>query len=224
VYFFYIFEVNSTQNHSKALNLLHSAGVSFWVQSRYQTCGRGQRGRSWSSFDGNLFLTGSFLLPKTNILGQFSIMTGVFLAKILQLFLPDQRMALKWPNDLLCDHKKIGGILMEVEDSRVYVGIGINIVSHPDGTNMPSTHAQAYNNIDMDALIKKIMECLPGFWALENFEKIREEWWLFAKDSVLFWKVREPLEGEIIGIDEQGQLLMVTKNGDIAKRHQAFTE
>lgn len=37
-------------------------------------------------------------------------------------------------------------------------------------------------------------------------------------------KVREPLEGEIIGIDEQGQLLMVTKNGDIAKRHQAFAE
>lgn len=224
MYFFYVWTTDSTQNHSKSLCKLHFINLPFWVQSQYQTSGRGQRGRKWSSFIGNLFLTGCFFLPKKNITGQLSIFVGVSLAKILQLFLPNQQIGLKWPNDLLCDHKKVGGILIEIEENTVYIGIGINISAHPEGTQMPATHLQTYGFVNINILIEKITETLLDFQSLENFEEIQQAWWLFAKDNIAHWKVREPIDGIIIGIDEHGQLLVQAENGSLTKRHQTFEE
>ncbi len=84
MYFFFINATQSTQNHSKALSELHSGYVSFWTQSYRQKQGRGQRGRKWDSFSGNLFLTGCFPLQKKILPGRLSVSTGVFLARILQ--------------------------------------------------------------------------------------------------------------------------------------------
>lgn len=224
MYFFYIWETDSTQDHSKALRKLHSAHVSFWVQSQNQTFGRGQRGKKWGSFIGNLFLTGCFLLPEKIAPGQLSISAGVSLATILQSFLLNQQIELKWPNDLLCDHKKVGGVLIEIEENTIYLGIGINITAHPANTPMPSTHLQAYGFTSINTLIEKIIENVPDFKALENFKQIQHAWWMFAKDSISYWRVREPIEGVVIGVDEYGQLLIQAKNGEIRKRHQTFEE
>jgi hypothetical protein len=38
------------------------------------------------------------------------------------------------------------------------------------------------------------------------------------------WSLREPINGDILGVDEQGQLLIKSKNGDLIKRHQTFSE
>lgn len=224
MYFFYIWKTNSTQNHSKSLRELHPACVSFWAQSQYQTLGRGQRGKKWDSFLGNLFLTGCFLLPEKSTPGQLSISVGVSLAKILQSFLPNQQIGLKWPNDLLCDHKKVGGVLIEMEENIIHIGIGINLDAHPTYTPMPATHLRAYGFDNINALIKKIIEAVPDFKSLENFEYTQRAWWLFAKNSIPYWKVREPIEGMVIGVDECGQLLVQSENGNIIKRHQTFGE
>jgi BirA family biotin operon repressor/biotin-[acetyl-CoA-carboxylase] ligase len=197
--------------------------VSFWVQSRYQIQGRGQRGRKWDSSPGNLFLTGCFSSSKKILPGQLSILTGVFFAKILKQFLPAQNIALKWPNDLLLNRKKCGGILIEI-DEYIYIGVGINITSHPDNTPMQATHLQACDPVDTNALILKIIDTFPNLEELGNFEKVRHQWWEFAKDSLSCWRLREPIKGDILGVDEQGQLLIKSKNGDIIKRHQTFSE
>ncbi len=223
MYFFYVHSTDSTQNHGKAIATLHSTCVSFWIQSAHQTHGRGQRGRIWDSKEGNLFLT-SCLSPSRKISpGRLSITTGVSLSIILQSFLPEQQVSLKWPNDVLLNQKKCAGILIEINE-HIFIGIGINITSHPDNTPMPATHLQAYSAIDRNLLILKIIETIPDLKKVEDFEKVQKLWWEFAKNSVPYWKVREPLNGSVLGIDEQGQLLIQSENGQIIKRHQTFSE
>jgi BirA family biotin operon repressor/biotin-[acetyl-CoA-carboxylase] ligase len=223
MYFFFIYATHSTQDHSKALSALHSNDVSFWVQSQRQAQGRGQRGRKWESISGNLFLTCCFPRRKNFSPGQLSISIGVSLAEILKLFLPKQHVELKWPNDVLLNHKKCGGVLIEADDN-IYIGIGVNITSHPDNTQMPATHLQAYEPIDINSLIIKIIDAIPNFEGLENFERMRHQWWSFAKNSLPYWGLREPVNGTICGIDEYGQLLIQSENGELTKRHQTFCE
>ncbi len=223
MYFFFTYVTHSTQDHAKALSELHFGSVSFLIHSRCQIQGRGQRGRKWDSSPDNLFLTGCFSSSKKILPGQLSILTGVFFAKILKQFLPAQSIALKWPNDLLLNHKKCGGILIEMNEN-IYIGVGINIASHPDNTPMPATHLQAFETVDTNALILKIIETFPNLEELEDFEKAQHQWWEFAKASVSCWSLREPINGDILGIDEQGQLLIKLKNGDLIKRHQTFSE
>jgi BirA family biotin operon repressor/biotin-[acetyl-CoA-carboxylase] ligase len=196
--------------------------VTFWIQSERQTQGRGQRGQKWDSKVGNMFLTGCFFQPKKFSAGQLSISVGVTLAEILQSLLPKQQVELKWPNDVLLNQKKCGGILIEIDDN-IHIGIGINIVSHPDDTSMPATHLQSYEHVNRNDLIIKILETIPNFEDLKNFEKIQQMWWSFAKDSIPYWKAREPINGVILGIDEHGQLLIQSQNGEIIKRHQTFS-
>jgi len=221
MYFFYIWQIDSTQNHSKALKNLHSGNVTFWVQSVCQIHGRGQRGKKWDCFEGNLFLTGSFLLPKIALSGRLAISVGVTLAKILQSFLPNQQIGLKWPNDLLCNNKKVGGVLVEIEGIFAHVGIGLNIFTHPDNTAMPATHLQAYKAVDVNALRCAIINAI-GKDDLENFQSIQELWWLFAQNTISCWGASEFIGGEVIGIDGEGQLLVQAEDGQIFKRHHAF--
>ena len=227
MYFFYVHTTDSTQNHGKAIATLHSTCVSFWVQSAHQAHGRGQRGRIWDSREGNLFLTGCVASSQKICPGRLSITTGASLSIILQSLLPKPqeglKIGLKWPNDVLLNQKKCAGILIEV-DEYIFIGIGINITSHPDNLPMPATHLQEHLSIDLNALILEIIETIPELEKIENFEPTQKLWWELAKDSVHYWRVREPINGKVLGIDEQGQLLIQSDNGEIVKRHQTFNE
>lgn len=222
MYFFFIWQTDSTQNHSKALQKLHSTDVVFWIHAGSQISGRGQRGKKWTSIDGNLFLSGCFLLPQTAFFGRLAIIIGVSLAKILKLLLPNHQIGLKWPNDVLCENKKVGGVLIEIEENRAHIGIGINVSAHPSNTDMPATHLLAYGDLSKDLLIEHIIETIFEVKDLENFQEFQDIWWAFAKDSIPFWKIHEGIEGRIIGIDEEGKLLMQDHEGCIIKRYQAL--
>lgn len=235
VYFFYIHTTDSTQNHAKAIVTLLPAYMFLCVQAGRQTVGRGQRGRIWDSRQGNLFLTVCVPLSRKISPGKLSIATGVSLATALQSLLLKQegqskaklKIGLKWPNDILLNQKKCAGILIEINEL-VFIGIGINITSHPDDTLMPATHLLEHiaddGAITQNALILRIIDTIPNVEKLEDFTSVQELWWKFAKDSVPYWRVREPLNGNVLGIDEQGQLLIQSKTGQIIKRHQAFSE
>lgn len=221
MYFFYISQTESTQDHSKALQNLHFFSVTFWVQSGTQMRGRGQRGKKWSSFEGNLFLTGSFLLSANFPPGCLAIAVGVQLAQILKSLVPGQQIGLKWPNDILCNYKKIGGVLIEFEGNRAHIGIGMNVVIHPEDSTMPATHLQCYGDVSMNTLAQEIINNVHVN-DFENFQSIQEAWWVFARDTIPYWGISKIISGEITGIDENGQLMIQTPDGKLIKRHQAF--
>ena len=82
--------------------------------SEAQSAGRGRRGRQWlSPFARNIYCTiGIAKDIPANRQGLLSIVTGLALCRALQQS-ADAEISLKWPNDVLCDGRKLGGILIE---------------------------------------------------------------------------------------------------------------
>ncbi len=106
--------------------------------AEYQRSGRGRRGRHWvSPFGSNLYLSLLWryaLAPQE--LGALSLAVGVGVAQVLESF-GVQAIALKWPNDLLWQGRKLGGILIEMVGEAqgpcsVVVGVGINTRLSPE--------------------------------------------------------------------------------------------
>ncbi len=91
--------------------------------------GVGQLGRNWESPPGNLYA--AVRLPDNVGYGPpaGSLLTGYWVAGVLrELGIPAQ---LKWPNDLILDERKAGGILIQRRDGVVLAGIGLNLTSAP---------------------------------------------------------------------------------------------
>jgi BirA family transcriptional regulator, biotin operon repressor / biotin---[acetyl-CoA-carboxylase] ligase len=228
---FFIHTTESTQNHAKLLFELHFMGVSFWVHSSRQTRGRGQRGRNWVSQPGNLFLTGCFPSQKV-IPGQLSIKIGVLIVDILRSWLSIEgsvnlAIGLKWPNDLLINGQKCGGILIEMAEN-IYIGIGINIANHPSDTPMPATHLFAHMHIPalLAKLVMAIVETIDiKRFVTQDFSAYQELWWKFAKDQIASWQAPGIFSGEVIGVDALGRLLVQdTNSGKITAHHQIFAD
>lgn len=103
------------------------------VLAEYQHGGKGRRGRTWiSPFARGLYLSLGWhfdMAPES--LNALSLASGVALAQALNgLGMPG--VSLKWPNDLILDGKKLGGILLEARSETaascdVVIGIGLNV-------------------------------------------------------------------------------------------------
>lgn len=125
-----------------------------------QTAGRGRRGRSWiSPFAANLYLSLLWRYPLAPaVLGGVSLAAGVAVAKVLR-DLGVRDLVLKWPNDLLWQRRKLGGLLMELGGeaqgpSFLVVGLGINL-------RMPAEPGRAIDQPWTD-LASILGERLPG--------------------------------------------------------------
>jgi len=90
-----------------------------------QTAGRGRRGKAWASPPGaNLHLSLSWPLPPQPGL---SLAIGVACAEALR----DARVQVKWPNDLVADGSKLGGLLIEAAGGLAVIGFGLNVRMPP---------------------------------------------------------------------------------------------
>ncbi len=94
------------------------------VVADHQTAGRGRSSHSWEAPPGAALLV-SFVLPPNPLL---SLAAGVAAAEAC-----GRGVRLKWPNDLLLDGRKVGGILVEASPARAICGIGINLTWAPMG-------------------------------------------------------------------------------------------
>jgi BirA family biotin operon repressor/biotin-[acetyl-CoA-carboxylase] ligase len=100
-----------------------------------QTQGKGQRGRVWASEPGQNLLLSIIVTPTVGLTAQFSFnaMICVAITNVLQKLCAGCRLAIKWPNDIIVNDKKAGGILIEnVVRGNVWthaiIGIGINVL------------------------------------------------------------------------------------------------
>src|SRR5262249_44759763 len=119
-----------------------------WIVAKEQSAGRGRRGRAWISPIGNLYATLMLTDPApATAAPQLGFVASLALHDAAVATAPAlaARLALKWPNDLLCAGRKIAGILIEGEGDPVVVavGIGVNCRCHPDATELPATDLAA---------------------------------------------------------------------------------
>ena len=116
--------IDSTQEEARRQFLAGGNGP-LWVLARWQTAGRGRGGRQWVSPPGNLHLSLLFR-PEAAMRRwpELSLLAALVAHKAIARLLAQagrvdvrERLALKWPNDLLLDGRKLGGILLETVEA-----------------------------------------------------------------------------------------------------------
>jgi BirA family biotin operon repressor/biotin-[acetyl-CoA-carboxylase] ligase len=116
-----------------------------WISARQQTEGRGRRGRSWSTGEGDLAATLLTLTDRPPAeAAQVSFIAALATADLVQGWIDPALVRVKWPNDVLVDGRKVSGILVESgrrDDGRLWlaVGIGVNLAVTPQGVERPAT-------------------------------------------------------------------------------------
>ncbi|WNM18716.1 biotin--[acetyl-CoA-carboxylase] ligase [Flavobacterium capsici] len=219
--------IDSTNDYLKQLNKEKTLSDYTVVTTFSQTKGKGQMGSNWISEPGkNLTFS---VLVKDSVTLQSSIFdcnvaVAVSVLEVLQsLKIPN--LNIKWPNDILAESKKIGGILIENSikaDGMIdtVIGIGLNI-NQEDFSGLPS--ASSLKNIvekdfDLEFLLEKIVNQLKS-----NLNKLplRKEFFWEKYKSHLF-KINQPMAfedlnqnrfmGIITGVSSDGKLELVLED------------
>lgn len=196
----------------------------FAVLATHQTQGRGQRGKSWVSLPGNLFLSlCERVSPQSAKL--LSLRAGVILVSVLADFV-NAKLELKWPNDVLAKRCKLAGILCEVywraggDSCDAVVGIGVNITQAPTGLDQKTTSLAALKGEQVHP--RTLADSIVAGWRdIPDFEVLAEYRRLHLPSSIP-WSSRLTPEHEyrFVAIDDTGGLVLKnTHNG----RHVSYT-
>jgi BirA family biotin operon repressor/biotin-[acetyl-CoA-carboxylase] ligase len=212
-------EIDSTNEEARRLIAAGEIGP-VWLMARRQTAGRGRRGRAWESAGGNLAATLLLRPGKPQAeWAELSFAAAIAAADMAAVLAPEARIALKWPNDVLADGKKLAGILLETGNGpkpALAIGIGVNLAHHPDGTEFPATSLAALG-ADVPSADDALSLLAAGFagwyevWRAEGFAPVRDAW--LARAAGLGTRIRARLatgerSGMFEGIDERGALLL----------------
>jgi BirA family biotin operon repressor/biotin-[acetyl-CoA-carboxylase] ligase len=122
------------------------------LAAEQQTAGRGRLGRTWVS-PPRAALTFSVLLRPDTVprarLGWLPLLAGVAVADAVRAVAAVDAQ-LKWPNDVLAGHAKLGGILAEATGEAVVVGIGVNVSTEPAELPPPGPGALAATSLRIE--------------------------------------------------------------------------
>ena len=138
---FFYKKVNSTND--LAIKKIKTGIAQGIIVADYQKKGRGQHGKKWLSFKGNLFITIFFKIKHNINIKKITILNCKIIKKILLKYIK-KTISIKAPNDLLINKKKICGILQEIkfnnEAKFIVIGVGINLIKNPKIKNYPTTN------------------------------------------------------------------------------------
>jgi BirA family biotin operon repressor/biotin-[acetyl-CoA-carboxylase] ligase len=198
-----------------------------WLAAKRQSSGRGRRGRAWTGLEGNLFATGLYTLQcEPARAAELSFAAALAVAAVCDRALGDpQRARVKWPNDVLVDGRKVSGILLESGQAPggglwLAVGIGINLVAHPEDAERPATSlAAAGGALERDAALDVLVEAFETLrqrWLKDGFGPVRDGW--LARAHGLGERCEARLEGETVtgvfaDLAPDGSLRMDLDNG-----------
>jgi BirA family biotin operon repressor/biotin-[acetyl-CoA-carboxylase] ligase len=212
-----------------------------WFVTDNQTQGRGRRGRAWLDRKGNLaatlLLTPDFPLSQAAACG---FVAGLALTTALEAVEPrmsvaiaadagagsGRRFVLKWPNDVLAGGAKLSGILLESrllgEDSyALAIGIGVNVVSHPQDTPYPATSLAALGSkTDAGQLFLALSDAWSEIYATWRSAggpaEIRRRWLLRAAglgEAVAVNTGEGVVRGRFDEIDDELRFVIRTDDG-----------
>ena len=226
-------EVDST--NEQLLRTLESPDVRVCL-AEAQSGGRGRRGRSWVATPGhNILLSMSWHFDHGPAgLAGLSLAAGVAVLRALEEF-GVAELGLKWPNDILCDGRKLAGLLIDVRGeasgpSRVVLGLGLNIYLTPSDCariDQPWIALREMLPAPVDRnqlaalLIAHLLEMFRVF-EHEGFNAFRAEWerrHLFQGKAVELHNGQEDSAGTVVGVDTHGALRVRDAAGEIHSFH-----
>lgn len=197
-----------------------------WIAARAQTEGRGRRGRTWSSPEGNLAASLLMTINAPLSLGAtLGFVAGLALWRAIENCTSGLSVTLKWPNDVLVDGRKLAGILLESESGDapaiVVIGMGVNIVSAPHDVPFPAVSLHALGqNVSAEHVFAELSDAWVDFYAVwdngRGIDAIRSQWLTHAAGLGREITIRTgdtTLQGIFRTLDEQGRLVLQTSDG-----------
>lgn len=219
--------LSSTMDEAHSL-VLKGCQEGTVVSAQTQTAGRGRRGRSWESLKGNIHLT-YITYPSCSLTQglQLAFVACVAVGEALRPLMGSQSLLYKWPNDLLLNGKKVGGLLVDQvlapsSQDAYLIGCGINRVSFPQKTRYRATSLYHEGlEIKWDDLLSCVAGSLENhiaLWKEKGFEPFRVLWVksMMGLGAPLICETQdERWEGIGQGITEDGALILSTPQGQV---------
>jgi BirA family transcriptional regulator, biotin operon repressor / biotin---[acetyl-CoA-carboxylase] ligase len=228
--------VHRYERVSSTMDLVHElaqdgAEVGTVVVAAEQTGGRGSRGRAWHSPRGGLWLSILLRPEGKGAVELLALRAGLAVARALDRAGIPRQVLLKWPNDLMIEDRKLGGILCEARWhgdvlAWVVVGLGLNVRNPllPELQHAATTLALESHDITPESLVEPVVAQLrsleSGAATLlpPELADLRERDWLQGRTLL------QPIAGQAAGISAEGALLVRCPDGHIASARTGTVE
>jgi len=198
------------------------------IYTDYQSKGKGQRGNSWESEEGENILISIILETKFVEPTDFydlTIITSLAIHDLLSDYLKKD-IKIKWPNDLIYESKKIGGILIEnyirqniIEWCILGVGLNINQKKFRDenAISLANICGQRFDREELTNLLLQKVEAKYFQLQKGDIKSLRKEYIanLYWKNEIhVFQSEGSYFNGRILNVEPAGKLRMETENGE----------
>ena len=211
---------------------VQGAPEGLWLRADAQDGGRGRLGRIWESPSGNLFASTIVRLRDTDPSpASLAFVTAVAVFDAVRHMAPQVPICVKWPNDILTpDGAKLCGVLLERASDAVVVGIGLNLVWHPQNLERKVTDLLTLGATPPDAqtaveIVAEVFARYLAIWRQSGVEVIVRHWEARAhpRGTALSAKLPdgEHLDGLYAGLNEDGALQLRLADGSIRAIHAA---
>ncbi len=202
-------KVTSTMDIAREVS--YRLSPPFLVISEVQTGGYGQYNRKWLSPEGGLWFTEVLELKNYTAL---SLLMSILVVRILEKYVPEEIVKIKWPNDVYLNGKKVAGILTKVSGNLSFIGIGINVENSVSSSlSDTATSLSYYRRVERSRFLNKLLKeenSLISLYERMGFKAFVEEYnkkLIFLNKQVVV-KSRSVICGEALGVDEMGNLLI----------------
>ena len=229
--------VDSTNNYAAEQLGLSELQHGAVILAHEQTEGRGQRGRTWSSSSG-LDLTFSIVLQPQNLRATDHFRLGKVAALAIHQVVEEAlkvtqgvgggEVRIKWPNDILVDHRKIAGILIQndvvgglVQSAIVGIGLNVNSSELNHEHHATSVRLEVGRPQDRMALLERLCQAFEQWWdllttdpALVDRNYVERLW---ARGRYADFELDgAPFTGRPIDVDADGRLLVEGEAGGVS--------
>jgi len=210
----------STQTYLKSI----TSSSPYVCLAERQTSGKGRLERPWHSpFGENIYL--SLLYPFQKDISEISglsLMISLSIVKTLNQLFKNIVFQLKWPNDIVVNQKKLGGVLIEMQAESyglctaiIGIGLNVNMISEDtlpfEWTSLRTLHKTHIDRNEIcHVLLKNLFEDLTIFQE-QGFNSFQKKWPLFDAlyDEPITLKIgKDTLSGIAKGINKMGHLLL----------------
>lgn len=222
--------IDSTNNYAMRLIDADTAQPGLTITAREQTQGKGQRGRTWQDNAGQSLLMSIIVEPVHSLERQFlfNVAATVAITEVLQKKCENCDIRIKWPNDIIVNDKKAGGVLIEnvIRGNRwaySIIGLGLNVLQEdmpaalPYATSLYLENRQSFDirmlrldlridilknlyNGDDETLMRHYNQYLYRRGQLQRFSDELTEW-----------------EALINGVNAEGQLVVQLTDGSMQR-------
>lgn len=206
-----------------------TAQAGMTITANQQTHGKGQRGRVWNDNAGESLLMSIITAPGRGLDGQFlfNACAAVAIAEVLQQMNEGWDVRIKWPNDIIVNDKKAGGVLIENiirGNTWAYsiIGLGLNVLQPvmpaelPYAVSLRTESGQSYDIKQlMHELRKKILENIHTHEAGHDMLVAYNEYLFRRGEHQHFESQGREWKATVAAVNDIGQLVVQEDDGQV---------